>query len=180
MKSKKLELRGLYDETAGFYDHRYTEIQRQKYSAVIKHLPSRFGRALDVGCGTGLFLDELRRRARFVVGVDISEKMLNVAQGRGSGAGLLLADAESLPFKDQTFDCVISVTLLQNVPSPENAVAEFMRILKNHGLVVYTSLKRKHSAEQMCGWAVGSGLKVEECVEIEDSEDIMCVTRRQS
>jgi ubiquinone/menaquinone biosynthesis C-methylase UbiE len=177
MRGRKLELQRLYDETASFYDGRYTEIQRVKHEAVLKHLPRRVGRVLDLGCGTGLLLGELRRRGRFVIGVDSSGKMLSIARTRG-GPPLVRADADHLPFRDRTFDCVVSVTLLQNMPEPARTVVEATRVLKKSGIGIFTSLKRKHSVEELVGWVERAGLRVEESGEIEGSEDVYCVGRR--
>lgn len=64
---------------------------------------------LDVGCGQGRFLKEFNRIGR-VVGVDFTIKMLENA--RGSGALLVRADAEHLPFKDKAFEISHSAGLL--------------------------------------------------------------------
>jgi ubiquinone/menaquinone biosynthesis C-methylase UbiE len=178
MEARKLELKRLYDETAGFYDKRYTEIQRAKYGAVLKHLPERVNRVLDLGCGTGLLLEELRKRGRLVVGVDVSEKMLRKAKARGEAMELLAADADHLPFRDGVFDCVVSITLLQNMPNPSGTVKELARVLMKNGLGVLTSLRRKHSVEMLRSWAEGAGLKIEAGGEIEGSEDVFCIVRR--
>lgn len=115
MVERKLELKRRYDETAGFYDRRYEEIQRAKYRVVMKNLPAGTKRILDLGCGTGMFLEELSNHAEFVVGVDASPEMLKVAKGRAGKVTLILADADSLPFANGSFDVVVSVTLLISV-----------------------------------------------------------------
>jgi ubiquinone/menaquinone biosynthesis C-methylase UbiE len=179
MEERKLELKKLYNETAHLYDRRYAEIQRLKYEKVLKHLPKRVGRVLDLGCGTGLLLRELRRRGRMVVGVDASEEMLGIAKARGERAELVLADADSLPFGNGVFDCFVSVTLLQNMPDPARTVRELARVLKKGGVGIMTSLKHKHQAEELRSWAERAGLEVEESGGIEGSEDIFCIARRR-
>jgi ubiquinone/menaquinone biosynthesis C-methylase UbiE len=178
MEARKLELKRLYDETAGFYDRRYTEIQRAKHEVVLKYLPGRVNRVLDLGCGTGLLLGELCERGELVVGADASEKMLGIARGRGEGAELVLADADHLPFRDGVFDCVVSITLLQNMPDPTRTVRELARVLRRNGVGILTSLKHKHSVEMLGSWVERAGLKVEASGEIEASEDIFCIARR--
>ncbi|MEW6592432.1 MAG: class I SAM-dependent methyltransferase [Candidatus Hadarchaeota archaeon] len=173
---RKLELRRLYDETAGIYDRRYAEIQREKYETLLRHLPEKLGRALDLGCGTGLLIGALRKRAELVIGVDSSEKMLLAAKARG--CDVVLADADRLPFRDGTFDCVASVTLLQNMPEPARTVEEVARVLRPGGIAALTSLGRMQSADDIRGWVARVGLKVEACGEIHNSEDVFCVARR--
>jgi len=178
MAARKIELRKLYDETAGIYDRRYAEIQKEKYRLVLKNLPEKVGRILDLGCGTGLLLDDLSKRADIVVGIDASEKMLGAAKARKARAELVLADADHLPFKDASFDCVVSVTLLQNIPEPGTCVDGAARVLKKGGLAVFTTLKRKHSLDDVKGWVESAGMRVAELGEIPESEDVFCVAER--
>jgi ubiquinone/menaquinone biosynthesis C-methylase UbiE len=178
MEARKLELKRLYDKTSDHYDKRYAELQCAKYSAIMKYLPEQVGCILDLGCGTGLLLGELCKRGRLVVGVDASKEMLKKARGRGGSSCLVLADADSLPFRNGVFDCVVSITLLQNMPDPARTVRELERVLRISGTGILTSLKCKHSVESLRGWATGAGLEVEASGEIEVSEDVFCVVRK--
>lgn len=179
MKDRKLELRKSYDETAGTYDSRYEDTQRKKYAAVLKNIPEKIGRVLDVGCGTGLLLGELCERAGQVVGIDASERMLDVAKSRCAGAELVIADADSLPFRSGSFDCVVSVTMIQNMPDPGKTIEEISRVLGPEGLAFLTTLKNKHTAAQLEDWARRSGLGVKICGKIEMGEDVFCVCRKE-
>lgn len=120
-----------YDKTAEVYDSRYRETQFEKYKIMLAGLRLK-GRILDHGCGTGLLTEFLKRD---LVGCDSSEEMLKI---RGSGD---LADVESLPYKDDEFDWVISFSVLMNVKNPEKAITEVKRILKKDGTFVCTFLK---------------------------------------
>lgn len=71
--------------------------------ALLAERRSGVGRAVDVGCGTGLSTRALAAVAKFVVGVDISMDMLLHA-GAASGTALVAAPAEHLPFGDASFD----------------------------------------------------------------------------
>jgi len=175
MAERKLDIRRRYDSTAKIYDERYTRIQREKYEVVKKYLPKHIARILDLGCGTGMFLGELARWGKLVVGIDSSAKMLGIARKRAGGVSLVCADADHLPFKDRSFDVVVSVTLLQNVPEPVTTMKEITRVLKPKGVAIVTSLKRKHSPEKLADWASSAGLKPIIAEEISDSEDVICV-----
>ncbi|PIU14235.1 MAG: hypothetical protein COT21_00940 [Hadesarchaea archaeon CG08_land_8_20_14_0_20_51_8] len=175
MAERKLALRRRYDLTADIYDERYTRIQRKKYEVVKKYLPKHIARILDLGCGTGMFLEELAGRGEIVTGVDSSVEMLSIAQKRACGASLVCADADHLPFKDRSFDVVVSVTLLQNVPEPVATMKEIARVLKPGAIAIVTSLKRKHSPEKLTDWASSAGLKSIIVEEISDGEDVICV-----
>ena len=176
MAARKLELRRRYDETAKLYDERYAEIQKEKYELVVNQLREG-GKILDLGCGTGMFLPELLKRGELVVGVDVSPEMLKIAQRRGEGANLILADADHLPFTDGCFDAVVSVTLLQNMPDPAATTKEIARVTKSGGKVILTTLKRKHAPEELRGWVRSAGLRPLETLEMR-GEDVLCVAER--
>jgi ubiquinone/menaquinone biosynthesis C-methylase UbiE len=177
MVERKLELRRRYDETADLYDRRYEEIQRVKYAAVMKNLPDGKKRLLDLGCGTGMFLQELSGRAKFVVGVDVSPEMLRMANVRHGRAALVQADADALPFADGSFDAVVSVTLLQNMPDPAATVREVARVLRPGGVAILTVLKRRYLREELEKWVEQAGMRLVGSGEIEGSEDVFCVAR---
>jgi len=177
MSIHKRELKRRYDMTAHFYDRRYGEIQRRKYDVVLANIPNT-DRILDVGCGTGMLLGSLGGRARLVVGVDMSVKMLRAAKKRAPSAFLVLVDADHLPFADGSFDVAVSVTLLQNMPDPSKTVREVARVLKPNGVAIITSLKRKHSQKQLADWASDANLEPLKTWEILNSEDIICIARR--
>jgi len=177
MSARKRELKRRYDRTAYIYDRRYREIQREKYKTVLANV-TRVDRILDLGCGTGMLLSPLKRRARLVVGIDMSAEMLRAAKKRAAGAPLLLADADHLPFADGSFDMVVSVTLLQNMPDPGKTVRELARVLRSDGKAIITSLKHKHSPEQLAAWTDAADLEPLKIGEIPDSEDIICVAKR--
>ena len=93
------------------------------------------GIALDVGSGPGNVTASLARAAGpegLALGVDISEPMLAraVRAEAGPQVGFLRADAQRLPFRDQTFDAVLSIAMLQLIPKPSAALAEMARVLR--------------------------------------------------
>ena len=176
MVARKLELRRRYGETALAYERRYEQIQREKYGIVTENLP-RVDKVLDLGCGTGMLLSELTRRSEFVVGVDTSPEMLELARGREGSAELVLADADHLPFADRSFDAVVSVTLLQNMPAPATTVREAARVLKPGGIAIMTTLKRKHSLGELESWIRAAGLEPLNSGEV-GREDVFCIARR--
>jgi ArsR family transcriptional regulator len=98
----------------------------------------RFGDVLDVGCGDGSVAQLVLARAKSVTCVDRSEKMIAAARkrlGRGESARCVLADAESLPFGEGSFDQVLLFNLLSCVASPAKVVREAARVLRPGGEV---------------------------------------------
>lgn len=95
----------------------------------------RFGRILEVGCGSGVVTDELARRAaRVAVGVDRRLEPLYAASRRGSGAAFVGADASALPFSDGAFDGVTTAFVFVWLPDPASFLSEAVRVLKAGGV----------------------------------------------
>ncbi len=98
------------------------------------------GVALDVGSGPGNVTASLARAAGpdgLALGVDISEPMLSraVSAEAGPNVGFLRADAQRLPFRDESFDAAVSLAVLQLIPNPAATLAEIVRVLKPGGRV---------------------------------------------
>ena len=95
------------------------------------------GRVLELGVGTGLNLP-LYRGVEEVVGVDISEKMLEKAKRKKVKvrAKLIRADARNIPFPDESFDTVVSTFFLCVVPDKEQVIEEIGRVLKSGGVLL--------------------------------------------
>lgn len=96
------------------------------------------GVALDVGSGPGNVTAALARAAGLdgiALGVDISEPMLAraVAAEAGRQVGFVRADAQQLPFRDDVFDAVTSIAVLQLIPDAEAALAQMVRVLRPGG-----------------------------------------------
>lgn len=102
------------------------------------------GRILEVGVGTGLSLPAYRR-ARSIVGIDISAPMLEKARQRVARRGLhnverlAVMDAENLDFPDASFDVIVAQYVVTAVPNPEAALDEFARVLRPGGEIVITT-----------------------------------------
>lgn len=98
---------------------------------------------LDVGCGHGLYLEELVRRgvpAERLHGVDVVDELLESAAERIPGAHLARADARNLPHGDDTFGVVVLFTVLSAIGDEiaRDIVADAKRVLKPGGaLAVY-------------------------------------------
>lgn len=94
---------------------------------------------LDCGCGAGYYIKEIasitKNDIRFT-GIDLSEVVLREAQKRLNNLNslsFLVAAAEDLPFKNECFDVVLCIALLEHVIDPYESLLEMLRILKNGG-----------------------------------------------
>lgn len=101
-----------------------------------------YGRALEIGGGTGFFSLNLMQGGVMASAVvtDISPGMVAVAERNGRALGLdvtgRVADAEALPFEDGEFDLVIGHAVLHHIPDVELAFREIVRVLRPGGRFV--------------------------------------------
>jgi len=102
---------------------------------------------LDAGCGNGMMLPYILQRGAFYFGLDISDKLIEIARERYAQeieegkANFVVGEATELPFKDDEFDFVISFAVLHHLPSPETRkefFSEIYRVTRPGGKVKIT------------------------------------------
>ena len=118
-------------------------VRRKEYAVeMLKALPeSGRGKALDIGCGSGVYLKELLALGFDAVGMDLSQEMLEVSRQnndplRGAQLHLVGGDVEHLPFKDAEFDLVLCIGVMGYLLSDEQALSEIRRIVKPGGALL--------------------------------------------
>jgi SAM-dependent methyltransferase len=111
-------------------------------------------RALEIGCGSGVFLARTLASGGRVVAVDLSLTMIETLRARlgqvtSDGLRLLCADAERLPFRDASFDVVYGSSVLHHLDLPV-ALREIHRVLRAGGRLVFAepNLLNPHVALQ--------------------------------
>jgi len=103
---------------------------------------------LEVGCGMGLDVVEYARHGARVTAIDLSPRSVELT-GRylnhcGLEAAVQAADAEELPFEDETFDLVVARGVLMYTPQPRRAIDEIHRVLRPGGEML-AILHNRHS-----------------------------------
>jgi SAM-dependent methyltransferase len=140
-----------HDVAAGHYDSKwgidFGEAGRAQVLVKVRKAlgrePTRWGRSLEIGAGTGYFTLNLMRAG--LIGeatcTDISPGMLRTLAANAGQLGLdvrtELADAERLPFEEESFDLVLGHAVLHHIPDLPRAFREFERVLAPGGTVVF-------------------------------------------
>ena len=162
LKSHKKER--LFDDWPEAYDRWFTTpmgslVKRYEVDLLLDLLRPEHGELiLDAGCGTGIFTLDILSYGSQVVGLDISLPMLMRAREKlmGYPFQIVLGDILKLPFLQNSFDRVVSVTALEFIEDAESAVKELFRVTKRGGCVVVATLnslspwalRRKAEAEK--------------------------------
>jgi SAM-dependent methyltransferase len=130
---------GYEDRTYGAtHKQLYLDQRNEELARIINEALPDSGSILEVGCGTGLVLEFLKRRFpnHQLQGVDASATMLE--QAREKGMSVSSASADKLPFPDQSFDVVIATRFIHLFQHDEKKqiYEEFLRVLRPNGLAV--------------------------------------------
>jgi ubiquinone/menaquinone biosynthesis C-methylase UbiE len=88
---------------------------------------------LDAGCGTGL---NLRHLPAGSTGIDINPRNVELLQTRLPNHTVVAGDVEALPFADGSFGTVLCTEVIEHIPDPSAALAEYRRVLQPGGVLI--------------------------------------------
>jgi SAM-dependent methyltransferase len=143
-----------YDRIApGYYDRAYRRKrgvqafwQRQRLQLVEAQLPAGASAVLDVGCGPGTFLGNLKRPPQRRLGLDLAAGQIEYARATYAGAGLefRVQDVRTLAI-DERFDAAVSVEVIEHLPAAAAAelLAAIRGALRPGGVLVLTTPNRR-------------------------------------
>lgn len=146
-----------YQNLASAYDRRwrhYVDCSVRRTLAALPFPPRSGDRALEVGCGTGAFLQKLAAAYPDleIHGVDPTPAMLEIAREKCGGKPILHnGEAGSLPYPDAHFDLVASVSAWHYFPDSRKAAAEMARVLRPGGGIVLTDWCADFAAMRLFG-----------------------------
>ena len=173
-----------YDLIADVYDDRYRGGRRKGISGILRKYSGEksIGRILEVGCGTGAWLDEIdaAHKSPRLHGLDISRQMLLAARRKNQQLVLVNGSAGFLPYATGTFDLVICLNAIHHFPHPDDFIIDAGRILDEDGRIMVigmdphandthwylydyfesirqTDLNRFPATVQVCDWLESAG-----------------------
>jgi len=131
---KEIQSKFDFDAIADGYDLWYETAEGAMYDhlekkVISKYLPRNVQRMklLEIGCGTGHWSQFFSEYGFEVTGIDVSERMIKIAQSKDiPNASFQMADGQSLPFGDDSFDVAAAITTLEFVDNPESVVQEML------------------------------------------------------
>lgn len=163
------EVIGNYYKSDAYYSHQqnkkgiipkiYESVKtinlKGKVAMAIGDLPQ--GRLLDIGCGVGDFLLQVKKLGWSVTGIEPSEQASKIAQSRLAFAPLTPADYDQLP--DQSFDVITMWHVLEHVDDLKSQTKELKRLLRPGGRLVialpnYQSFDCQYYSDKWAAWDV--------------------------
>ncbi len=128
----------IYDKFSDRYDKAFAPFEKrflQKWrSETLTYLPEN-AKILEIGAGTGANF-EFYPKSKCAVASEISIKMLEYARTKTDFINLVQADAENLPFAENTFDAAFATLVFCSIPNPENAFRQLQKVVKPNGKII--------------------------------------------
>ena len=125
----------------------FDEQEKKRYGIYYRYFPEilqwdrwKGKSVLEIGCGVGTDLLQFAKHGAIVTGIDLTQTAIQITKKRFDAYNLkgtfIQADAENLPFEDNTFDFVYSLGVLHHTPDTERAIREAYRVLKPNGKIL--------------------------------------------
>lgn len=157
---------------------------KSRIKRLLKSLDYKNKRIIEIGCNTGPVMIPFLKGGYNITGVDISKNDVlkaknNILENRIEKPNLYVANASSLPFKDNTFDIALMIDLLEHTSKPDVIATEAYRILKKRGNALVAVPWKMHPVWNPAVKKIMSGRKnIDEApdnfLSFKDLENIFC------
>lgn len=147
MNKNPIKIQEMFNKIARVYDFnnnimslgQHIRIKKQS----VKFLNAHNVKVLDLCTGTGDIAGFIDKSCK-VIGVDFSDKMLEIARKKYPWINFIEGDCTNLPFEDNYFDVVTISFGLRNIENYDNALDEIYRVLKPNGLFMHLDFGKKN------------------------------------
>ncbi|MFB0503355.1 MAG: class I SAM-dependent methyltransferase [Candidatus Bathyarchaeia archaeon] len=143
-----------YDKIASQYDEYRDLFNNETELNEFMSLVRPGGHILDAGCGSGVVARALVDNGFQVTGIDISQKMIDIAKHRIPEAEFIIGDMAALEFDNETFDGVVSTYAVFHIPRTKHfsLFLEFHRILKKGGALLFSVGSKGKGTDGVWEW----------------------------
>lgn len=140
-----------------YFNRFFNRVQKYAINKYIKNekLSLEGKKVLDIGCGRGRWLSFFKEKyGAIVAGVDLSDYAVQACKDKGFNA--YKASITQMPFEDNCFDFISSITVLMHLPYElkEKAISEISRVLKAGGKIIILESTRKDPSPHVYGLSV--------------------------
>ena len=112
------------------------EDRRERHAIVPMFVPDDNLEILDIGCGDGYLSQKLIKDTNEVIGLDLNKRYIDSLKHRGLRYVISDLDYNVLPFKDKSFDIVVSFHVLEHLLRPDLCLLEVHRVLRDDGYAI--------------------------------------------
>ncbi|EPQ4129019.1 malonyl-ACP O-methyltransferase BioC [Proteus mirabilis] len=152
IKTDKQQIAQCFSKAASHYDH-HASIQRYSGDKLMYLARHQAGdRVLDAGCGTGYFSQKWRQQGRFVIALDLSHAMLQVARQQQRANCYLQSDIEHCAITPHSIDIVFSNLAMQWCDDLAIAVNSLMSVVNPQGALYFSTLATSTLQEVRDAW----------------------------
>lgn len=142
-------------EVFNYFEERFKETESEEkrvHQFVLSKVPPKARLITDVGCGKGWLARHLLNMNRTVVSIDISLKNVKKVIETYSDEKHfgVVADGYFLPFKADSFDCVVASEVIEHLEQPQNFIAELIRVTKVNGKIILTTPYKEKIRYTLC------------------------------
>lgn len=147
-----------YQKDAEYFDYfeeRFPETQSEEkrvYQYVLSKIPPKAKLVADIGCGNGWLARRLLLLDRIIVSIDVSfrnvSKVLQLYPNENHFG--IVADGYFLPFRNNTFDCVVASEVIEHLEDAKKFVCELLRIVKPKGKIILTTPYKEKIRYTLC------------------------------
>ena len=141
LRSKSLNIQDGYKIWSESYDsfpNLLIEIEEPVVRKLILEFPK--GKVFDAACGTGRYSGFLHSLGHKVIGMDLSNDMLQKAKAKNHDIQYIKGDMLAIPFHDNSFDIAISALALTHLTNLDKAISELTRVVKQGGHIILSDI----------------------------------------